>query len=728
MNSIVLLDVLSVVAFGAAMFHGIRIRTPLWDGPARLFFLLSMGIYVLVGLSNVLEHSGITPSFDRYEDHAEILFLPFFLFFLFSMRTRQELNIRGQAEEEMRKAATRAWEEKERFEASISAVGDGVAILDRDFKILYENHVHRTMMGEHAGEFCYRAYQKREAPCEVCPVARAYQDGKIHTLEKAVSMDGRTLHLEITASPLRDSRGAIVAGIEVVRDVTVRRRAEAELRESEERYRLLFESNPHPMWVYDLETLAFLAVNTAAIRHYGYSRNEFLSMTIREIRPPEDVPALLGNIAQVKEGMDEAGVWRHRTKEGRIIDVEITSHTLTFDGRRAELVLAHDVTERRRMEEELLKAQKLESLCILAGGLAHDFNNLLTAVLGNISLAQMYADGDDRLAERLREAERASFRARDLTHQLLTFSRGGEPVKKVAALGPIIAEAADFALRGSRSRCELDLPEDLWAVEVDEGQISQVIHNLVINADQAMPGGGLVAVSGGKKRVRNAEIPGLPAGNYVQITIADRGIGIPQQHVKKIFDPYFTTKQKGSGLGLATSYSILHRHGGHITVASEVGKGTTFALYLPAVDQSAALRPRQRNSPVRGEGRVLVMDDEAMVRDVAANMLAGLGFAVETAKDGEEMLSVYDAAERAGRPFRAVIMDLTVPGGMGGKEAVEKLKDRYPAAKVIVSSGYSNDPVMAEYRAHGFDAVVAKPYTVKNLSEAVAAVLGGERD
>ncbi|OGW44340.1 MAG: hypothetical protein A2X57_08855 [Nitrospirae bacterium GWD2_57_8] len=852
MSIIVLLDILSVIAFGAAFFYGLGIRTTLWAGPARLFFTLSMGLYVLVALSKVLEHSGITPSYDAYEDHAEILFLPLFLFFLFSIRARQELNIRGQAEEEMRKAVSRAWEEKEKFEAMISAVGDGIAILDRDLRVLYENHVHRMMMGDHVSEFCYRAYQKREAPCEECPVALAYLDGKIHTVEKVVSKDGQTLYLEITASPLRDSRGAVVGGVEVVRDVTVRRQAEAEIRESaercrdlfenandaifivdtdlrykavnrkaaevlgysieelltmsvldiipqdqvsrseeefqklgktgayeqfvgkvrkrdgrcidvevnssaiikdgavvgsrdimrditdrrkgeealrqsEERYRMLFENNPHPMWVYDLETLAFLAVNTAAIRHYGYSREEFLARTIKDIRPPEDVPALLGNIAQVTEGIDEAGTWRHRTKDGRIIDVEITSHVLVFDGRRAELVLAHDVTERRRMEEELLKAQKLESLCILAGGLAHDFNNLLTAILGNISLAQMYSDGDAQIAERLQEAERASLRARDLTYQLLTFSRGGEPVKKAVVLGPLIKEAADFALRGSRSRCEFDLPEDLWTAEVDEGQISQVMNNLVINADQAMPGGGLVTVSGSNRTVGDTEIPNLSAGDYVRITVADRGIGIPHQHLKKIFDPYFTTKQKGSGLGLATSYSILHRHGGHIRVTSDVGKGTAFTFYLPAADRATASKPQQPNALVRGQGRILVMDDEAMVRDVAGKMLAGLGYEVEIAKDGEEALSVYEAAMTEGMPFAAVIMDLTIPGGMGGKEAVERLKSRDPAAKVIVSSGYSNDPVITEYRAYGFDAVVAKPYTVKNLSEAVARELSREK-
>lgn len=491
------------------------------------------------------------------------------------------------------------------------------------------------------------------------------------------------------------------------------------LRESEDRYRRLFESNPLPMWVHDLYTFAFLAVNEAAVRHYGYSRDEFLSMTIMDIRPPEDSSQRQDHTTQA---LDRAGVWRHRKKDGTIINVEIVSHTLDFGERRAEMVMANDVTERLKSEEERIRSQKLESLGVLAGGIAHDFNNLLTAILGNITLAGFDIRSDGELAKRLEEAERATIRARDLTQQLLTFSKGGEPVKRTVEIADLINEAAGFALRGSRSRCEFSAAPDLRAVEADEGQISQVINNLLINADQAMPEGGVVTV-----RCENHTVApgsGLPVapGEYVKITITDQGIGIPQDHLIKIFDPYFTTKQKGSGLGLATAYSILKRHGGYLTVESELGRGAAFMVYVPAVEHRAEPALRAPNGVVRGTGKILVMDDEAMIREVSHKMLTSMGYTVEVSSDGVEAVEKYFAARASGTPFDVVIMDLTIPGGMGGKDAIQKLRAIDPAVKAIVSSGYSNDPIMAEFENYGFCGVVAKPYSIKTLSEIVKSV------
>lgn len=507
-----------------------------------------------------------------------------------------------------------------------------------------------------------------------------------------------------------------------------RAKAEQTLRESEERYRLLFESNPHPMWVYDLESLAFLAVNDAAVAHYGYSREEFLGMTIKDIRPRDDVPALLDNVSRVTPGLDMAGTWRHRKKDGTLIDVEITSHTLDFGGRRAEIVLASDVSERRKMQDELFRTQKIESLGVLAGGIAHDFNNLLTAIMGNISLAKMLAHPGDKTLERLNDAEAASMRARDLTMQLLTFSRGGAPVKIPVSLSKVVRDAAKFALRGSKTRCDLSIPDDLWAIEADEGQISQVIHNLVINADQAMPHGGVIRIACENVSLENNEALPLKAGRYIKIIINDEGMGIPKEHLGRIFDPYFTTKQKGSGLGLTISYSIIRRHDGHITIESELGVGTAFYIYLPATEKQAAEQPHQEEKPRPGSGRILIMDDEEMVRDVAGAILRSLGYEVEFSRDGMEALNLYREAGKNGRPFNAVIMDLTIPGGMGGKEAVGKLREIDPTARVIVSSGYSNDPIMAEFRDYGFDGVAIKPYKVQALGKAVhdaLSVAGG---
>ena len=503
------------------------------------------------------------------------------------------------------------------------------------------------------------------------------------------------------------------------------RQMQETIRESEERYRQLFESNPHPMWVFDCETLSFLAVNDAAVNHYGYSREEFLAMTLKDIHLQENGSRLKDVVSGIGDSTENSGTWKHRRKDGSIIDVEIVSHPTLFGQRQARFVLVTDITARRKLEEELLKAQKLESLGVLAGGLAHDFNNLLTAILGNISLAKMDARPGDGIHERLEEAERASERAQSLTQQLLTFSRGGAPVKKTLSIKDTVRDIASFALHGARSKCEFSLDDDLWSVEADEGQLSQVINNLVINADQAMPDGGTVRVSARNVAVNSHSGLPIAPGDYVMISIIDRGIGIPREHLKKVFDPYFTTKQKGSGLGLATTYSIIKRHNGHIAVESTAGAGATFHLYLPATGQVHQKEPSPAGAARSGSGRVLIMDDEDMVRDVAGKILTRLGYDVAFARDGAEAIELYSQARKAGRPFDAVIMDLTVPGGMGGRDAVKRLLEIDPAVKAIVSSGYSNDPIMAEYAEYGFCGVASKPYTIKKLSDILQQVIAG---
>ena len=376
------------------------------------------------------------------------------------------------------------------------------------------------------------------------------------------------------------------------------------------------------------------------------------------------------------------------------------------------------VTDSKRAEAERLRAQKLESLGVLAGGIAHDFNNILTAVLGNLSAAR-HAEPDDDVPEILRDAEKAALSARSLTHQLLTFSRGGAPIRKVVSLEEALREAARFALRGAKARAELSIAEDLWPASADEGQIRQVVHNLVLNADQAMPAGGVVAVRADNLEIAGGEGVPLRPGRYVRVAVADTGVGLSREHLDRIFDPYFTTKQHGSGLGLTTSYAIVKKHDGHLAVESEPGRGTTFTVYLPASQERAA-PPDAQAALAPGKGRVLVMDDDEAVRRAAGRMLARLGYEVELAKDGDEALRAYAAASGLGRRFDAVIMDLTVPGAMGGKEAMRHLAALDPEARGIVSSGYSTDPVMADFRAHGFCCVLTKPYDVEDLSRALA--------
>jgi PAS domain S-box-containing protein len=390
--------------------------------------------------------------------------------------------------------------------------------------------------------------------------------------------------------------------------------------------------------------------------------------------------------------------------------------------------VARDITDKKKMEDERLRSQKLESLGVLAGGIAHDFNNILTGILGNLSLAREFVKHDNTVDKRLQEAEKASLWAKDLTQQLLTFSRGGAPLRKTAFIGALVRASTEFALRGSRSRAQFQISEDLQAVDVDEGQMRQVVHNIVINADQAMPQGGIIEVRCKNTIVGEGEDPPAAQGDYVRISIKDQGIGIPKEHLQKIFDPYFTTKQKGSGLGLATAYSIIKKHDGFINVESRPVEGTIFDVYLPASQKKLLKEPSEERQPgrelVAGKGSILIMDDEESLRDVAAQILQHLGYNVEVANDGNGAVQKFKAARESPIPFDIVILDLTVPGGMGGKETIQRLREIDPQVKAIVSSGYSQDTVMSDFKKYGFAGVVPKPYRIDELSKAVHKAMG----
>ena len=414
--------------------------------------------------------------------------------------------------------------------------------------------------------------------------------------------------------------------------------------------------------------------------------------------------------------LDRQGV--PRLVEGRCAPI----HDTHSDAIGAVLVL-RDVTESARLEGEILRASKLESVGILAGGIAHDFNNLLTVVMGNLTLAMLDSQVMTAAGRWLQDAERGVLRARDLTQQLLTFARGGEPVRAAVRLPEVVREAANFALHGSKVRCDFAIDENLWTAEVDKGQIGQVVQNLVINAIQATPEGGVMHIAMRNESLHASASRPLVDGDYLCVEIRDTGSGIKPEHLPRIFDPYFTTKQSGSGLGLATVYSIIRKHQGHIEVESELGHGTLFRFWLPATPDARPAVPEPAASADHLTGRILFMDDEEPIRLMVSALLQRLGFQVVVAVDGQEAISLYVEAMADHARFDLVIMDLTVPGGMGGKEAMLELRKRDPGVRGLVSSGYSSDPIMANFRAHGFNGMVAKPYRLTDLAKAIRAVM-----
>ncbi len=764
----------------------------------------------------------------------------------------QDKDLRKNASDETRDSPDRRSDAAVSYHVLFNQSPDGIVIMAPDGTFLDFNEAAHRQLGYSRDEFAklhiseidpfqtpeeIRASIKNvlEKGCDEFEVRHRTRAGEIrdvHVITQPLPLSGRTVFHTIW------------------RDITERKRAEEALRESQEKYRELFENANDAIFIVDAD-LNYIDVNKRATEIYGFSREEFLTMNITDVIPPEQVPRSQDEFRKLREQRTyEKFVGKIRTKDGRWLDIEVSSSAIVKDGKiigsrdivrditerkRAEdslrasqkylqtiietepecvklvaqdgallmmnraglamieaesldqvqgksvfllispeyrkafgahvkmvfegksgmlefemvglkgrrlrlethsvplhgendeiialLGITRDITERKKLEEELIKVQKLESVGLLAGGIAHDFNNLLTAILGYVNLAKIHIGAGDTAFEHLVKAESASLRARDLTRQLLTFSRGGAPVRKTTSLWEVIKESASFALRGSGIKYEFFIPDDLWPVEMDEGQISQVVQNLTINANHAMPNGGTVKITCKNVTIPEESVLPLKRGDYVQVSIEDRGTGIAKEHLPKIFDPYFTTKPKGSGLGLATSYAIIKNHDGYITAESEPGVGTTFHFYLPASDtRSLANSVRDDGSLITGRGRVLVMDDEEPVREIAADMLKRLGYEVEVARDGADAIILYKKARDSGKTFDAVIMDLTVPGGMGGEETIRKLLEIDPAIQAIVSSGYSDNQIMADYKNYGFAGMIPKPYVISDLAATLDSV------
>ncbi len=524
----------------------------------------------------------------------------------------------------------------------------------------------------------------------------------------------------------RDPDGAPLRAVGIHLDVNDRRRAEEALRKSKERFRELADLLPQTIFELDTEGLVTY-LNRHGYQSTGYGEQDVargLSFTsLFAVGQRKRVERA------IRDGMRAEGTSSHeflaQRKDGPAYPVLLCDRAIHHDGEVAGLRgFLVDITDRKRAERELAKADKLDSIGALAGGIAHDFNNILSAIIGNLSLVRSDLGAGIGNDELLREAESAAFRARDLTQQLLTFAKGGAPILKRASILSIVEEAAQLALRGSNVKWEIRQNGDLDGVRVDEGQIHQVFSNLLINADQAMPEGGCIRIECGNVDLGHRDQPPLEPGRYVRVRVRDGGAGISDRDLKRIFDPFFTTKEGGSGLGLATAYSIVRNHNGFIGADSKAGIGTTFTVHLPAANgREADVSDPEIETPSKGKGRILVLDDEQAVRRLAGRALRALGYTTELVEDGDAALEAYRAAQVSGDPFDAVILDLTIPGGLGGLETLRRLLgiDRQTCA--LVSSGYSNDPVLANYESYGFAGRLTKPYRVQDLSEALREVL-----
>ena len=527
---------------------------------------------------------------------------------------------------------------------------------------------------------------------------------------------GPRRYLFIDAVPVRGAQGKIVAAIQTVQDITERKQMEAALSESEERYRRLVEHFPEAIFVHTMGRFTFM--NAAAAKLLGAERPEDLyGRTALDFVHPEYREIVRARIENAWAFGENPLIEELLVRlDGSIVPVEMVSVNFNSRGESSVLAIARDISDRKRMQEELIKAHKLESLGILAGGIAHDFNNILTGILGNLSLANTRLDPSHAVAGYLLDCEKAAVRASKLTQQLLTFARGGEPVKKLIDAAQLIRETASFVLRGSNVKAAIDFAEGLWCIEADSGQINQALHNVMINAIQAMPGGGEMVIAALNETFDADNAYLLSAGDYLRIAIEDQGCGIPAEYLGRIFDPYFTTKAEGTGLGLASVYSIIKRHGGAVEASSTAGVGSCVVLYLPAVPCGNPEVETDSTVPdLTGIGRILIMDDEDLIREIATEILQFAGYQVESCTNGSEAVELYRAAWEQGTPYAAVILDLTIPGAMGGKEAAGLLLETNPTALLIVSSGYSNDPVVADYRRYGFSGSVAKPFDVRGL-------------
>jgi len=592
----------------------------------------------------------------------------------------------------------------------------------------------RDIVGKDDFQMSWRQYaeQYRRDDQEVIESGRP----KLFIEEPHINANGHVLTALTSKVPLRDSKGEITGVLGAYMDITEQRRTEQALREnerklieSEAKYKRLIETAPAAIFVIQDDRIVFL--NNHAPELSGYSKEELLEMPVRNLFSDADwEDSRQRQNERLKGRTLPNNITSHKKKNGSTIWVETVGVLIDWEGKPAVLYFVSDITDRKAAESErieyeqyLQQAQRLESLGVLAGGIAHDFNNILTGIFGYTDLARSEAK-DESVSEYLSQAMESMERAKSLTQQLLTFSKGGVPIKKIVPMLSLIRETCQFSLHGSNVRGKYNLQEDLWHCEIDKNQIGQVIQNLILNAVQAMPLGGTIEIAAKNASIPAKAYPNLNEGNYVAIEIKDHGIGISEDMLSRIFDPFFTTKIRGHGLGLAISHSIITRHGGAIDVKSELGKGTIFTIYLPACQKPYVETPENGSIKHTGTGRILVLDDELPLRELMSLMLESFGYSVIGKENGKAAFEAFLEAKRGTDPFKAVILDLTIPGGMGGKEVAEEIRKIDVKVPLFVASGYAADPIIAQPEEYGFTASISKPFKMVELMEMLEKHMG----
>jgi two-component system, cell cycle sensor histidine kinase and response regulator CckA len=646
-----------------------------------------------------------------------------------SFAEQLEARVQERTQELQRNEQKRAW-----LAAMVESSDDAIIGNTLDGSITSWNRGAEALFGYRSDEAIGRSMAiliPSESSIDLPSILSRIRNGSIvqHLETVRLRKDGSRIEVSLTISPVRDLDGAVHGASTIARDITAQRLSNQALEESEHRYRLLFHNNPQSMWVYDQETLAFLMVNETAVRSYGYSREEFLQMDLTAIRPEEDVHELLESTAVPTTGFNQDGPWRHRKKDGQIISVEIAAHPIVWGERPACLVLATDVTERIRLEEQFRQAQRLESVGRLAGGVAHDFNNLLTVIIGYAEMLLVGADKDEGSKEAVNQILQAGERAAELTRQLLAFSRKQVIEPSVINMNTIIGTTQTFLRRLIGEDIELvtRLDADLGLVLADPGQIHQIVMNLAINSRDAMPNGGSLHIETSNVDLDDGyrdEHTGVQPGPYVMLAISDSGCGISPEIRSRIFEPFFTTKElgKGTGLGLATVYGMVKQSGGWIWVYSEPGRGTTFKIYFPRTDEPFVTSTRAIKTNVTGNETVLVVEDQTEVRALALAGLASFGYSVHGSATGEEALAFC-------RDFHdeihVVVTDVVMPD-MNGKEVARQFAQLRPQTRILFMSGYTSDVIAHRGVLEGDVDYMQKPFTPETLARKIREILAAD--